>query len=215
MESVDKGRQRRQLHTRPSALAEVEVTMRLSARGDLAYIQESRGLSPRYRSTIDPARSSQSIFISELLYRILTHPESDPDLYDFISESLTVLEYIERGVANFYLCFTYRLLHYLAIAPAVISQRGRTMGQWFDLQEARCVDFPKSIHHALPPEEVVHLQLFDRMTYANLGAFRYSRQQRGYIIDRLLQYYRLHLPPFPEIRCLEVLRQAAGPRGSS
>lgn len=196
-------------HLLLTPLSEVEITAELMPRRSLASLREVRMLAHHHRMQQESVRRSQGIFIAELLYRVLTHSEADADLYDFVSESLTVLEYVERGVANFYLCFTYQLLRPLAIAPTL--ERGGYAGrvQWFDLAEARLVDLPTSIRRALAPEEVKHLLVFDRMHYGNLGAFRYSREQRGYIIDRLLEYYRLHLPPFPEIRCLEVLRSTA------
>ena len=45
------------------------------------------------------------------------------------------------------------------------------------------------------------------MSYANMHRFAYSRQQRGVILDYLLDYYRLHLAPFPQLKCLPILRQ--------
>jgi DNA repair protein RecO (recombination protein O) len=43
------------------------------------------------------------------------------------------------------------------------------------------------------------------MTYENMALFRFSGNERQAIIYRILEYYRLHLADFPEIKSLEVL----------
>ena len=59
----------------------------------------------------------------------------------------------------------------------------------------------------MSPEETQHLPLFLRMSYDTMHGFAYSRQQRGVILDYLLDYYRLHLHSFPQLKCLPILRQ--------
>lgn len=206
---VPEGRtKQRRYHLLLTPLSEVELTATLRPRRELALVGEVRLVAPRHAIQLNPSKRSQGLFIGELLYRVLSHPEPDDRLYTFIASSLEVLELLELGVANFYLCFAYRLLEYLAIAPPL--GRSVPLGQpWYDLEEACFTHAPRLARHALPPAEASHLLLFARMHYGNLGAFRYSREQRGQIIDRLLLYYRLHLPPFPVLRSLEILRSSA------
>ena len=45
-----------------------------------------------------------------------------------------------------------------------------------------------------------------KITYENMSLYSFSRQDRVRIIERLLEYYRLHLPEFPEIRSLAVMQ---------
>jgi len=37
--------------------------------------------------------------------------------------------------------------------------------------------------------------------------FKMSHKERGRLIEVVLQYYRLHLPDFPELKSLDVLRE--------
>ena len=46
-----------------------------------------------------------------------------------------------------------------------------------------------------------------RMDYANMYLFALSGAQRSDILDKILTYYRLHLPDFGEVKSFEVLRQ--------
>jgi DNA repair protein RecO (recombination protein O) len=48
------------------------------------------------------------------------------------------------------------------------------------------------------------------MNYENMQRFRFSGNQRKDIINRILEYYRLHLTNFPEIKSLDVLHEVFG-----
>ena len=45
------------------------------------------------------------------------------------------------------------------------------------------------------------------MNYRSMRLFRMNRAQRNFILDCLLAYYRLHVPEFPELKSVEVLRE--------
>lgn len=195
-------------------LTELELVLDLKAGRDLAYLRDAKLLAPRHSLHSVPAKSSQVLFLSELLYRVLTHSESDVPLYEFLSLSLATFEQLTRGVANFYLYLTYRLLHHLAIAPDLMDE-ATSAGHYFDLVDG-CYTFAIAEGHpCLTIEETKHLRLFARINLTNLAAYRYNRYDRALILDRLLQFYRLHLPPFPALRSLEILRATTTTQGRS
>ena len=51
------------------------------------------------------------------------------------------------------------------------------------------------------------LHLMMRMDFPNQHLFHMNRIQRNRCIEVALQFYRLHLPDFPDLRSLEVLRE--------
>lgn len=195
-----------------SPLAELELLLDLRPRRDLAYLRDAKLLTPRHSMQSHPAKCSQVLFLGELLYRVLTHSEADEPLYDFLSSSLLEFERMARGVANFYLYLTYHLLHHLAVAPD-LSDEAPARGSYFDLVDACYTPAPPLVHPYLSLEETRHLRLFARIRLDNLPAFRYSRYDRAAILDRLLQFYRLHLPAFPALRSLEILRATSASGG--
>lgn len=193
-------------------LSEVELSLELRPHRDLAILRESKAISAHHGIQMNPAKCSQVIFLSELLYRILSQPEPDSELYGYISSSLVILDRLESGVANFYLCFVYRMLRFLAISPEGAVGGGRVGSceyDWFDLMDVCYTPEPRLRQYALPPEEAKHLRLFSRITFDNLAIFRYNRHDRALILDRLMLFYRLHLPPFPALRSIEILRASA------
>ena len=46
-----------------------------------------------------------------------------------------------------------------------------------------------------------------RMNYDTMHLFEMSRAERNRCVEIILSYYRLHLPGFPELKSLEVLRE--------
>lgn len=45
------------------------------------------------------------------------------------------------------------------------------------------------------------------MTFRSMRLFKMNRTQRNVILDVLLAYYRLHVPEFPELKSVEMLRE--------
>ena len=50
------------------------------------------------------------------------------------------------------------------------------------------------------------MSLMLRMNYPTMHLFPMSREQRNRLLDVIVSYYRLHIPSFPEMKSLEVLR---------
>ncbi len=193
-----------------SPLSEVEVLLQLKPRRDLAYIKEVKVLNPNHSIQSQANKCSQAIFISELLYRTLTMPEADEELYSFLSYSFKSFELLEKGVANFYLCFTYKLLEYFAVSPLLELPENRQENKvWFDMENGVFTSFPGVSNYILDLDETAHLTLLIRMNYDSLAFFKYNREQRGRILDRLMEYYQLHIPNFRPLQSISILRNAS------
>lgn len=51
------------------------------------------------------------------------------------------------------------------------------------------------------------LPVLFRMNYPTMHLFRLSRRERQRILHVLNEYYRLHVPGFPELKSLEILQE--------
>ena len=51
------------------------------------------------------------------------------------------------------------------------------------------------------------MQLMMRMDYATMRLYRLSHLDRDRLLEVAITYYRLHLPSFPELKSLAVLRE--------
>ena len=78
---------------------------------------------------------------------------------------------------------------------------------FFDLREARFCNTAPLHRDFLQPDEARMIQLLMRMDFPTMHLFRLSRHERNRIAEVLLHYYRLHIPQFPELKSLGVLRE--------
>lgn len=155
-------------------------------------------------SGASPLKAAISLFVADLLASLLREPQQDELLYDFIS--FTVERLVEASVvetANFHICFMMRLQHFLGIEP-----------DWSTFGDARVFDMADGIFRSTPPlhgrflpsaEAEVAYRL-RRMNFRTARLFRFSRVERNMILDRLIQYYRIHFPGLGSISSLAVLR---------
>ena len=80
----------------------------------------------------------------------------------------------------------------------------------FDMREG-CFVYAAPLHaDFLPPHEAEKIGLLLRLNYATMRLLRLTREERNRCVDVLLAYYRLHLPDFPEMKSLAVLRELFG-----
>jgi DNA repair protein RecO (recombination protein O) len=150
-----------------------------------------------------PVKNVIALFLSEILYRTLRTNESDGRLFTYIYESICYLESLEDSISNFHIVFLINLSHYLGIYPNIDSY---IKGSYFDLAGGVFVEsVPMHRYYLDRRDGVIMLRLL-RMTYVNMSLYTFSRSERVLILSRLLDYYRLHLSGFPEIRSLSVLQ---------
>ena len=144
-----------------------------------------------------------ALFLSEVLFRVVKDTEPDPRLFDYLYESIHLLEYADKGIANFHMVFLLGLLHHLGIFPNMESHR---VGYYFDMLNGVFTDHIPMHRHYLNKVESAFFSRLLRISFENMSLYGFSRQERVRIIHRILEYYRLHLPDFPEIKSLSVMQ---------
>lgn len=184
-------------------LSVLEMEVEHQSRRDLHRIRAIRPCFPQSALFIHPVKNALALFLSEVLFRVLWQTEPDPPLFAYLCEAIHVLEVADSGVANFHMVFLLRLLHYLGIRPNAVPY---VAGNCFDMVNGIFVDrIPLHRHYLNPQESVVLIRLL-KMNFENMSLYAFSRQDRINVIHRILDYYRLHLPDFPEIKSLPVLQ---------
>ena len=150
----------------------------------------------------DPARATLALFLAEFLGKVLQGSESQPDMFSYIARSIELLGRMQGSCANFHLSFLVGLTPFLGITPNLDSYRE---GYYFNMQEGIFVEQRPLVSLSLAPAEARFLFRLLRMDFTNMHLFRLSRQQRSYILDRMILYYRLHLPGVSNLKSLTVL----------
>ncbi|MFC4666245.1 DNA repair protein RecO [Falsiporphyromonas endometrii] len=185
---------------------EVELIGDVNKKNSLVRISQFSIVNAYNSIRLDPIKATIMMFLSELLYRILREPEPDNQMYDFICQSFQFLDETEDSSANFHLCFLYYLLMHLGFSPDFDCSDNR---QFFDMTES-CFTNVMPNGPYISPREATFLPTFQRINYHNMHLYRFTRQERQIALKYLITYYRLHLPPFGELKTLEVLKEMFG-----
>lgn len=185
----------------PLSVLEMEVE-HLNKR-DLHRIKEAKSYLALSEVFCNPVKNVLALFLAEVLFRVVKETEPDERLFDYLYRSICVLETVEEGVANYHLVFLLGLLHYMGIFPNVEAHRA---GYYFDMLNGEFIDHIPMHRHYLSREESAFFARLLRISFENMSLYGFSRQERVDIIARILEYYRLHLPEFAEIKSLAVMQ---------
>lgn len=187
----------------PLALLELEADFRPAA--TVYRLKEAKSAYPFSSLPYDPGKSAIALFLAEFLYRAVREVEENPPLFAYLKHSIIWLDECRKGFANFHLVFLMRLSRFLGIYPNLDNYRP---GCYFDMQNACFTSFPPSgCMRYLSPEEVSALVRLMRMNYDTMHLFSMNRQERMRCLEVIESYYRFHLPDFPELKSLEVLKE--------
>lgn len=187
---------------RPLSILELDFEYRQKA--SLQRVKDVR-FAYAYRTLpYDPYKSSIAMFLAEFLSRALRHEADNAPLFSYILYSLEWLDASVRAFANFHLVFITRLTRFLGFYPNTEEWHE---GDCFDLVNA-CFVPSRPLHHAcLEPREAALIPLFMRMNYDSMRFFAMNRRQRERYLEVLNEYYKLHVPEFPDLRSLDVLKE--------
>lgn len=155
----------------------------------------------------DVVKSSMALYLSEVLVYALREEGADNALYAFLCNSLVWLDDASEGYADFHLVFMARLLHYLGIHP---NTEDLSPNSCLDLVSG-CLVREHPLHpHFLLPADTVHFLRLLAADYETACSLSLNRELRGGYLAILEEYFRLHIPDFPQLRSSEVLRELFG-----
>ncbi|UCH14354.1 MAG: DNA repair protein RecO [Bacteroidales bacterium] len=132
-------------------------------------------------------KSSIALFIAEIMYKTLREVEPNQPLFDFIYNSVQILDLQNRGIENYHLVFLLHLSKYLGISPVDEEQ--------------------KSLSLILTPEEKKALNRLHEYSFKNLDKIIVDNNTRINLLEKFVEYYKLHLEGIGTIKSLPVLKE--------
>lgn len=194
----------RRARLQPLALIESDVNFRsnkeLQMLGGFSLIRPWRDMY------FNPLKSAQVIFLSEFLNRLLREAEADRTLWLFLADSLQVLDNLAEpsAIANFHLTFMGSLLPFVGIQPDAETY---TPGSSFDMRAGVFTDSVLPHSDIISAAEAPLVLTVMRLNYHNSRRLRLSGAQRARMLERLLQYYSIHVPGIANMRSPAILRE--------
>jgi DNA repair protein RecO (recombination protein O) len=141
-------------------------------------------------------KSTIALFIAELLYKTLKEEEANPTLFDFLIHAIQLLDIKEEGIPNYHLVFLLDYMKFLGIYPFQSDRKGYHEDQSvFILPPETGAGEKKGF------EQLIHSSL------AELGKIKLTNKTRSFLLDRIMEFYSVHLDHITGIRSLQVLKE--------
>lgn len=187
-----------------SPLAIIELEAEHLPSREIQRIKEVRNIYPFQTIYQNISKTSVLFFLSDFLSKVLKDSNDPALIYQFIRESIHVLDISERGIANFHLVFMLRLIRFLGFDPNLENYHP---GCYFDLMAGEFTANVPFHRHYIDKEESMVLSRLTRINYGNMHRFAFGRNDRNQIVSQILEYYRLHVQNFSELKSLDVLHE--------
>jgi DNA repair protein RecO (recombination protein O) len=175
--------------------------------GNVQRIAELKNSPVLQTIPYDVIKSSVAMFLNEVLYKAVRQQSADENLFGFIFSAIEWLDHQTEGLANFHLLFLIQLTRYIGFYP---DRYLAGDADYFDLKNGVFSRYkPDSTSYLLPP----HTQNFTvllQCSFENILHLKLTNDDRRYLIQKLLEYYALHIEGFGSIRSHEVLEEVLG-----
>lgn len=200
-----RGRKASQLRMMMAPMTLLDLVLK-PGHGEILQIADAEIIRSPYMLTMThPDKAAQCMFIAELTHHVVRPLEqvTDSRLWQFLLQSLEVLENTESGWANFHLIFTYQLISLVGFSIDTDEYQPNYL---FDLNEG--IFTPGPIYHPyyLNAESAKWLQRVLLTDYANMHELLFTRDQRNAMLDILLAFLHQQIPEIGELKTLNVLK---------
>ncbi len=187
----------------PLTLLDLEVYH--SDKKTIHRIKDFRVNTPFSQIPFEPVRQSLAFFIAEVLNKALKHEDKlGDDLFEFLHNSISVMDSSIDGIHNFHLFLLLSLTKPLGFYPhfeQLLNPR------YFDLRTGMFqMTEPVHSNYMNVWQTELLLQLKDVVVY-DLDVLSLTGRQRADFVEKLLEYYQMHLSGFSNIKSFQVLKE--------
>lgn len=149
-------------------------------------------------------KNSMTLFLDEVLCKAIKEEEPNQQLFDFLFHSIQLLD-VQSPVNNdFHLCFLVQLTKYLGFYPA---ENYTPAEKIFNLREGT---FQEDIPNHLDYLDAIMSEIFSSLLQSSMNFSAHlavPALQKRMLMGKILEYYRLHLTGFTEVKSLKVLEE--------
>lgn len=185
-------------------LSILEVAYDARVKGGLYRIQSASVAVPFASIPFDASKLALVLFLAEFLYHATRDEQDNDPLYLYLEQSLRWLDGVEEPCPNFHLVLMMRLTRFIGFFP---NTEGYRAGAYFDMMDGRYRTSPPMHPHVIPTDEAAKINTLMRLNFETMHLFKMTRAERARCLEVILQYYRLHVPGFPELKSLDVLKE--------
>jgi DNA repair protein RecO (recombination protein O) len=186
----------------PLSLLEIEAYHREKL--EMQRLKEIRNYIPYHSIPVDLYKSSQALFLAEILYKVLREEDPNPDLYNFLEHSLQFLDLQEQHTVNFHLLFLVQLTRYMGFYPD--NNYGEN-NYLFDMRNGEFMNAMGLHPDFFDKTSSAVLNVLLNTNFENLESVDISHEERVKFLDFFMDYFRLHVSGFGKVKSLVVLNE--------
>jgi len=179
----------------------------------VVYHKDRKGLHRVAEVSSNPAlqhipfsivKNSLVLFLDEVLCKSIKEEEPNQQLFDFIFNSVQLLDLQSPVNNDFHMCFLIQLTRFLGFYPA---ENYSAEEKIFNLREGVFQpDIPPHVNYL----DGIQSENFSSLLKSSLNfssSIKIPLAQKRMLVEKILEYYRLHLAGFTEVKSLKVLEE--------
>jgi DNA repair protein RecO (recombination protein O) len=174
---------------------------------ELHRIKEFSQFIPFRTLPFDLNKSTQAMFIAEVLYKSLKEEEANQELFEFLVNSIQWIDTAQKQYSLFHILFLVQLTKYLGFSPVNNYSEDSC---YFDLRNGQFMGIEKIHPYLLNKEVSKTFHLLLKKSFSNLQSLKIDHGLRSQLTDSLLDYYQFHIQNFGRLRSIGVLKEIYG-----
>lgn len=168
------------------------------------YIREASLNRPFHDITDHIGKSTILVFMNEMLYKSVKEEETNKPLFNFIEYTLQTLNDTQYPIHSFHLLFLIQLSEHLGFG---ISESITAYGDYFDMLSGMLCEMEPAHSYYIHGDSLTLLKELSKMDYNLLEQFNAPRAVRLDLLDKLVDFYRIHLPGMTELKSVKILHE--------
>jgi DNA repair protein RecO (recombination protein O) len=169
---------------------------------EIQLVKEVNRAMPLNSLPFDISKSTQAIFMAEILYRVVREEEANPMLAHFLVNSIQYLDALESPSPDFHIIFLFQLTRYLGFYPRNNYAEGNNL---FNLNSGQFKSYIADPDMQLSPEDSLLWSRYMLLDLQSIKGVNFNSSHRKTMLNNLIRYFKFHVEGMGEIRSLDVL----------
>jgi len=183
----------------------IDVVYSHSQKRDLHIAKEIGCHIPLQGIGSDISKTTLTLFLSEILYKTLKEESPNQPLFDFLLNSILLLDHSHTNIQNFHIIFLVQLAKYLGFFP---DNTYTATNKYFDLKEGHFVTIPPVLHDYLSPQTgLIFSEIIHSSFNFDADKIQINKVHRMELLEKIIDFYKLHIDGLHEIKSLAILRE--------
>jgi DNA repair protein RecO (recombination protein O) len=185
----------------PLSIVEIQATHKPT--NNIQQLHDMRMLASLPNISMHPVKNAMALYMAELISKCTHQTTSDPSFFEFIKLSVEYLDVCDEHFVNFHLVFTLKLTRHLGFYPSM----NKAQPACFDMLNGTFSSMRPIHNHYLINDELRNFIALYNIDYSNMGTLTLGREARFKLLNCLLEFYKLQVPEFYELKSVAVLHE--------